>query len=125
MRRQLQSQGTFALAGTIKHHPHNKIYPYLLRMVAMRRANQVWALDTTYIPMTWGFVYLTAMVDVASCKPRQRDHGARFRTLRFAGNRVHRSSQISGATSIDHAINKLIADLASPNMPPFFHGTAP
>jgi putative transposase len=30
------------------------------------RANQVWALDTTYIPMARGFVYLTAVVDVAS-----------------------------------------------------------
>ncbi len=26
----------------------------------------VWALDTTYIPMKHGFVYLTAVVDVAS-----------------------------------------------------------
>jgi putative transposase len=34
--------------------------------VAIRRANQVWALDTTYIPMARGFVYLTAVVDVAS-----------------------------------------------------------
>ena len=30
------------------------------------RANQVWALDATYIPMARGFVYLTAVVDVAS-----------------------------------------------------------
>jgi putative transposase len=30
------------------------------------RPNQVWALDTTYIPMARGFVYLTAVVDVAS-----------------------------------------------------------
>ena len=29
-------------------------------------ANQVWALDTTYIPMAKGFVYLTAVVDWAS-----------------------------------------------------------
>jgi hypothetical protein len=34
--------------------------------VAIRRANQVWALDTTYIPMARGFVRLTAVVDVAS-----------------------------------------------------------
>jgi len=34
--------------------------------VAIRRANQVWALDTTYIRMARGFVYLTAVVDVAS-----------------------------------------------------------
>jgi putative transposase len=30
------------------------------------RAHQVWALDTTYILMSKGFVYLTAVVDVAS-----------------------------------------------------------
>ena len=32
------------------------------------RANQVFALDTTYIPMARGFVYLTAAVDWASRK---------------------------------------------------------
>jgi putative transposase len=52
--------------GTSKRHPQHKIYPYLLRKVAIRQANQVWALDTTYIPMARGFVYLTAVVDVAS-----------------------------------------------------------
>jgi putative transposase len=48
--------------------PGHKIYPYLLRNLAISRANQVWALDTTYIPMARGFVYLTAVVDVASRK---------------------------------------------------------
>ncbi len=52
--------------GTSKRKPGNKIYPYLLRDLAITRANQVWALDTTYIPMAQGFVYLTAVVDVAS-----------------------------------------------------------
>ena len=52
--------------GTSKAHPGHKIYPYLLRNLAVTRANQVWALDTTYIPMAKGFVYLTAVVDVAS-----------------------------------------------------------
>ena len=52
--------------GTSKKKPGNKIYPYLLRNLAIARANQVWALDTTYIPMARGFVYLTAVVDVAS-----------------------------------------------------------
>jgi len=52
--------------GTSKAAPGHKIYPYLLRNLAITRANQVWALDTTYIPMARGFVYLTAVVDVAS-----------------------------------------------------------
>ena len=37
-----------------------------LAQEGVTRANQVWALDTTYIPMAQGFVYLTAVVDVAS-----------------------------------------------------------
>ena len=52
--------------GTSQGAPGHKIYPYLLRKLAINRANQVWALDTTYIPMARGFVYLTAVVDVAS-----------------------------------------------------------
>ena len=52
--------------GTSKRAPGHKIYPYLLRKLPITRANQVWALDTTYIPMARGFVYLTAVVDVAS-----------------------------------------------------------
>ena len=51
---------------TSKRTPGHKIYPYLLRKLAIKRSNQVWALDTTYIPMARGFVYLTAVVDVAS-----------------------------------------------------------
>jgi putative transposase len=52
--------------GTSKPAPGHKTYPYLLRHIAITRSNQVWALDTTYIPMEPGFVYLTAVVDVAS-----------------------------------------------------------
>ena len=52
--------------GTSKRSPGHKIYPYLLRQLTITRANQVWALDTTYCPMARGFVYLTAVVDVRS-----------------------------------------------------------
>ena len=65
----MQRVGITALApqpGTSKRAPGHKIWPYLLRKLAITRANQVWALDTTYIPMARGFVYLTAVVDVAS-----------------------------------------------------------
>ena len=53
---------------TSKKHPGHPVYPYLLRGMNISRANQVWALDTTYIPMAKGFVYLTAVVDWASRK---------------------------------------------------------
>ena len=65
----MQRMGITALApqpGTSKRAPGHTIYPYLLRKLAITRPNQVWALDTTYIPMARGFVYLTAVVDVAS-----------------------------------------------------------
>ncbi|WP_167659785.1 IS3 family transposase [Brucella pseudogrignonensis] len=48
---------------TSKPAPGHKIYPYLLRKLAVTRPNQVWAMDITYIPMARGFVYLCAVVD--------------------------------------------------------------
>jgi putative transposase len=48
---------------TSKPAPGHKIYPYLLRNLAVTRPNQVWAMDITYIPMARGFVYLVAVVD--------------------------------------------------------------
>ncbi len=48
---------------TSRPAPGHRIYPYLLRGVAVDRPNQVWAMDITYIPMARGFVYLAAVVD--------------------------------------------------------------
>lgn len=41
----------------------HKVYPYLLRNLAITRPNQVWAADVTYVPMARGFVYLVAIMD--------------------------------------------------------------
>jgi putative transposase len=48
---------------TTKPEPGHKIYPYLLRGMAIERPNQVWAMDITYIPMARGFVYLAVVLD--------------------------------------------------------------
>lgn len=48
---------------TTQKHPSHPVFPYLLRGLSIERANQVWALDITYIPMARGFVYLTAVLD--------------------------------------------------------------
>jgi putative transposase len=50
-------------SGRDREHP---VFPYLLRGMTIDRPNQVWAMDTTYIPMRRGFIYLTAVVDWAS-----------------------------------------------------------
>ena len=51
---------------TTKPEPGHKIYPYLLRGLAITRPNQVWAMDISYIPMAHGFVYLAVVLDWAS-----------------------------------------------------------
>ena len=40
-----------------------RIYPYLLRNVAIVRPNQVWSTDITYVPLADGYLYLTAVLD--------------------------------------------------------------
>jgi putative transposase len=52
--------------GTSRAAPGNKIYPYLLRGVAITEPNHVWACDITYIPMASGHLYLVAIIDWAS-----------------------------------------------------------
>ena len=59
-------EALYRRANTSKRHPGHKVYPYLLRGLAIERPNQVWAMDMTYIPMAQGFVYLTAVLDWAT-----------------------------------------------------------
>ena len=54
---------------TSKRHPAHKIYPYLLRHLAFERANHVWAMDITYLPMRRGFIYLAVVMDWATRRP--------------------------------------------------------
>jgi putative transposase len=63
------------LMGVLAHYPKKNlsklgeakyIHPYLLKDMEFTRANQVWSIDITYIPMTRGFMYLTAIIDVYS-----------------------------------------------------------
>jgi putative transposase len=41
----------------------HKVFPYLLRDVAIDRVDQVWSTDITYIPLVSGFMYLAAVID--------------------------------------------------------------
>lgn len=46
-----------------KQHPSHKIYPYLLKGLAITKPNQVWSTDITYIRIKHGWVYLVAVID--------------------------------------------------------------
>ena len=63
MMRLMRIEALYRRPNTSKPAVGHKIYPYLLRGLAVDRPNQVWAMDITYIPMARGFVYLTAVVD--------------------------------------------------------------
>jgi putative transposase len=63
MMKRMGIEALYRRPNTSKPAPGHKIYPYLLRGLAITRVNQVWAMDITYIPMAHGFVYLAAVVD--------------------------------------------------------------
>ena len=44
----------------------HRVYPYLLRDLAIERPDQVWCADITYIPVLKGFFYLVAVMDWAT-----------------------------------------------------------
>jgi len=51
---------------TSKRRKNHKVFPYLLRDLKIDRRNQVWATDITYIPMSVGYMYLIAIIDLYS-----------------------------------------------------------
>ena len=64
--RRMGTEALYRRPRTTKPEPGHKIYPYLLRGMAITRPNQVWAMDITYIPMARGFVYLAVVLDWAT-----------------------------------------------------------
>jgi putative transposase len=66
--RRMGIQALYRKPNTSKRHPEHQVYPYPLRGLAIEGANQVWAMDLTYIPMARGFVYLGAIIDWHSRK---------------------------------------------------------
>jgi len=51
---------------TSRQRKGHKVYPYLLKKMSITEPDQVWCSDITYIRLTHGFVYLTAVMDWAS-----------------------------------------------------------
>lgn len=56
-------QATLPGPHTSRSHPEHRIYPYLLRDIAVEAPNEVWCADITYVPMHRGFMYLVAVMD--------------------------------------------------------------
>jgi putative transposase len=56
-------QAIYPQRKTSQPHPEHRIYPYLLRNLAIDRPNQVWCADITYLPLRRGYMYLVAVMD--------------------------------------------------------------
>jgi putative transposase len=61
--RQMGLEGLFPGRKTTISAPGHKVYPYLLRGLAIDRPNQVWCSDITYVPLRCGYLYLVAVMD--------------------------------------------------------------
>ena len=66
IKRYMEEMGIYAMCpkpNLSKRNKQHKIYPHLLRNLDINRANQVWAIDITYISMGRSHMYLTAIID--------------------------------------------------------------
>ena len=59
-------QAIYPGPNTSRRNKLHAVHPYLLKDVAIVRANQAWMVDITYLRMEQGFVYLVALIDVYS-----------------------------------------------------------
>lgn len=92
--------------------PGHRIYPYLLKNMAIIHPNQVWSTDITYIPLEQGFCYLTAILDWFSryvlswelSKTMKTEFCARAlkSALAQATTEIHNSDQGSQFTSVEY-----------------------
>ena len=104
----LTLEAIYRRPNTSRPAPWHRIYPYLLRGLAITRPNQVWTMDITYIPMARGFVYLAAVVDWFSRRvlawklsiPMETDFCIETRKKHFPGMKNRKSSTpTKGASS--------------------------
>ncbi len=76
--RKMGIEALYRHPNTSREQPGNPVFPYLLRGLDIRRANPVWAMDITYIPMRKGFVYLAAVLGWATRRVAVQQHDDRL-----------------------------------------------
>ena len=100
-------QAIYRAPRTSDPHPEHRVWPYLLRGLAIERPNHVWGADITYIPVQRGFLYLVAVMDwragtswPGGCRTRWTRASARTLSTRpWPGMARRRSSTPTRAAS--------------------------
>lgn len=59
-------QAIYPGPNTSRRNKLHAVHPYLLRDLVIKRVEQAWMIDITYLRMTTGFMYLVALIDVHS-----------------------------------------------------------
>ena len=72
VRRLMGLEAIYQASRTSRRHPAHRVYPYLLKGVAIERPGHVWSADVTYIPLQKGFLYMVAVMDWATRRIRIR-----------------------------------------------------
>lgn len=119
--KQMGIEALYRRPNTSKPAPGHKIYPYLLRKLAVTRPNQVWATDITYIPPLGRFAVQIACRAMQGARLRLpggrcrlvQPQGAELPALGHAGNRPLRGSFGRNDTPLwqagDHELGPRIA----------------
>jgi len=89
---------------TSKPAAAHKIYPYLLRGLAIERVNQVWCSDITYIPMAKGFLYLVVIMDWVSHPRLPRPSQCPSQALRL--DKIRRGNPCQSQPCASHPRNR-------------------
>jgi len=97
--RRMGLQSVAPKPGTSKPHPGHKVYPYLLRNLDIDHPDQARCSDITYIRMSGGFVYLTAVMDWYSRFVLSWEVSVTMDTA-FCVSALERSMRIYGAPEI-------------------------
>ena len=113
--RKMGLRAIFQKPNTSAPHPEHRVYPYLLRDLAVVRPNPVWCSDITYIPMRRGFLYFVAIMDwhsrrVLSWRPSNTMHvGFCIEALaRYGKPEIFNTDQGSQFTSV--AFTRVLKD---------------
>ena len=104
-------EAIYRCPNTSKQAPGHKIYPYLLRKLAVTRPKQVWAMDPTYIPTPRGFGYPYGRSPATPLDQQGPGSSTTQHTVENAAERLRVDVAVHADTTTTAKLNRHIAAL--------------